>query len=602
MIPPIITFFLLLLFAPSHGKRCSSKTSDIVKITVRNETRKEAGKDPVEEVIELKMCNGKRHLVDLKEENHLVAVNADVAELKGDDKKFREKMSKAEMKESCRCSYEGKLEEDPDSQVSLSGCPGSDEDEDGQILTLVTNKFKFRSSTYRLSKGKVEMAEGDMTDKVVVHRPAAPVEKNHGPRPDISGVRLPEISDKTVIDKNKSKKAGKDQFKTGGGILSKEENEPHIGGGMLSKEKQDYPEVSGHPHELLVQDSSNKWWLVVTSGNQDQDTAGGQHERRKDSAFDLPGVPGKASHTEVENGEDYKEATPKLKGEGVSELGGLDYKDFNELHKKTMKHWKEQQTKNKEELAKILESKDDVLVHEHSMQRRPTKGLPELYQRRTIEICVITDPFLFDLIKNLFGLKTDKDVNAKIFKTVHKTLMGAETFLKHKSISKIKGGFQLKLNGIRVLKDWGHLDKMKTRKNLQDVLFDLGDYMQVINNDWDGHKLSYDLAVLFTGKTNFVDGDGFAYIGGICQQDSPITLKMRFDNLKLNLNMGRLLAHEIGHALGANHDDDYPECRHGNHLMTSVVSNSMNTWSDCSARDIDKVVGERMADTNCLKL
>ena len=55
MIPPIITFFLLLLFAPSHGKRCSSKTSDIVKITVRNETRKEAGKDPVEEVIELKM-------------------------------------------------------------------------------------------------------------------------------------------------------------------------------------------------------------------------------------------------------------------------------------------------------------------------------------------------------------------------------------------------------------------------------------------------------------------------------------------------------------------------------------------------------------------
>ena len=89
-------------------------------------------------------------------------------------------------------------------QVSLSGCPGN-EDEDGQILTLVTNKFKFRSSTYRLWKGKVEMAKGGMTDKVVVHRPAAPDQKTHMPRPDISGVRLPEISDKTVIDKHNSK-------------------------------------------------------------------------------------------------------------------------------------------------------------------------------------------------------------------------------------------------------------------------------------------------------------------------------------------------------------------------------------------------------------
>ena len=55
MTPQITTFCLLFLFAPSYGKRCSSKTSDIVKVTIRNETRKEAGKDPVEEVFELKM-------------------------------------------------------------------------------------------------------------------------------------------------------------------------------------------------------------------------------------------------------------------------------------------------------------------------------------------------------------------------------------------------------------------------------------------------------------------------------------------------------------------------------------------------------------------
>ena len=43
-------------------------------------------------------------------------MDADVAELEK-DKKFHEKMSKNEMKEGCRCSYEGILEEDPDSQV-----------------------------------------------------------------------------------------------------------------------------------------------------------------------------------------------------------------------------------------------------------------------------------------------------------------------------------------------------------------------------------------------------------------------------------------------------------------------------------------------------
>ena len=47
-------------------------------------------------------------------------MNADVAELKKEDKKLHEKMSKTEMKESCRCSYEGKLEGDPDSQVKKS--------------------------------------------------------------------------------------------------------------------------------------------------------------------------------------------------------------------------------------------------------------------------------------------------------------------------------------------------------------------------------------------------------------------------------------------------------------------------------------------------
>ena len=72
-------------------------------------------------------------------------------------------------------------------QVSLSGCPGN-EDEDGQILTLVTDKFKFRSSSYRVSNGTVSFADGELKDLVVVHKPAAAKpEETRRPKPDISG-------------------------------------------------------------------------------------------------------------------------------------------------------------------------------------------------------------------------------------------------------------------------------------------------------------------------------------------------------------------------------------------------------------------------------
>ena len=169
------------------------------------------------------------------------------------------------------------------------------------------------------------------------------------------------------------------------------------------------------------------------------------------------------------------------KDSGVpSHLGLFDYGDFAKLHRKTITHWKDQHKKNKDDLDKILESDDDIMVHDHSVKRKPTVNLTELYKSRTIELCVITDPHLFDLVKTMFDLETDREVNMKIYKEVHSTLLSTETFLKHSSISKNGGGFRFKINGVRVLKDWGHMAKMKKRENIQDVLFDLGDYMQVL--------------------------------------------------------------------------------------------------------------------------
>ena len=75
-------------------------------------------------------CNGTSHLVDLKEEvrrsllflsspcpqTSLLGADAAVGELEPDDK-FHQEMTGSDISRSSRCSFEGKLQQDPQSQV-----------------------------------------------------------------------------------------------------------------------------------------------------------------------------------------------------------------------------------------------------------------------------------------------------------------------------------------------------------------------------------------------------------------------------------------------------------------------------------------------------
>ena len=54
-------------------------------------------------------------------------------------------------------------------------------------------------------------------------------------------------------------------------------------------------------------------------------------------------------------------------------------------------------------------------------------------------------------MQTLFSLERDKTVLEKLFSLVQQTLLQAQTFLRHHSISS-SGGFNLLLNGIRILK------------------------------------------------------------------------------------------------------------------------------------------------------
>ena len=150
------------------------------------------------------------------------------------------------------------------------------------------------------------------------------------------------------------------------------------------------------------------------------------------------------------------------------------FSKYHQLHRMTKNHWRLQSEKNKENLDKIVSSLDESLVLRERLKikseyvfttflnikwtltrslrpivkKEPRGDIPDTFSQQTIELCVITDPVLFNLVQETFNLERDVEIVEKLFSLVHGTLLQAQTFLRHSSISSA-GGFNLLLNGIR---------------------------------------------------------------------------------------------------------------------------------------------------------
>ena len=121
---------------------------------------------------------------------------------------------------------------------------------------------------------------------------------------------------------------------------------------------------------------------------------------------------------------------------------------------------------------------------------------------------------------------------------LHSLMVAVETYLTHKSFSSKSGGFKIKINGLQLYKvrivplsgceinlfqehDDELTQEFDSAKVLLDLLESFSEYANEVVEACDAEQGSYDIMILFTGRTNFSDispgySKGIAYFGDVC--------------------------------------------------------------------------------------
>jgi len=222
-----------------------------------------------------------------------------------------------------------------------------------------------------------------------------------------------------------------------------------------------------------------------------------------------------------------------------------------------------------------------------------------IYKERTIELGIAIDRFLWE---NMEGQVDggDDEVMEAMLTMLHSVIASTEAHLLHKSIS-ASGGFRLVINGLFVWKDDSVPEAKKIHDTItEDELFtEFEDFVAKKNHPYDGYEESYDIMLLLSGahkKFNIEDEGtdaGLSHVGSVCKVVCPLMLTIELKNGTHLCNAGALLAHEMGHMLGAYHDGDLDRdrkvlnCPTDRYIMTPIQKSRLTEWSECSRRQID---------------
>ncbi|XP_023110554.1 A disintegrin and metalloproteinase with thrombospondin motifs 19 isoform X4 [Felis catus] len=234
-------------------------------------------------------------------------------------------------------------------------------------------------------------------------------------------------------------------------------------------------------------------------------------------------------------------------------------------------------------------------ITESGRGKRYSYKLPQEYN---IETVVVADPamvsyhgadaarrFILTILNMVFNLFQHKSLGVQVNLRVIKLILLHET----------PADLYIGHHGEKMLESfckWQHEEFGK--KN---------DIHLEMSTSWGEDMTSVDAAILITRKDFCVHKDepcdtvGIAYLSGMCSEKRKCIIAE--DN---GLNLAFTIAHEMGHNMGINHDNDHPSCADGLHIMSGEWIKGQNlgdvSWSRCSKEDLERFL--RSKASSCL--
>ncbi|XP_013137148.1 PREDICTED: A disintegrin and metalloproteinase with thrombospondin motifs 17-like [Papilio polytes] len=200
---------------------------------------------------------------------------------------------------------------------------------------------------------------------------------------------------------------------------------------------------------------------------------------------------------------------------------------------------------------------------------------PQPKNEITINIMMHFDKVLTDKLVKEYGAKTRKKL--KIIS--NGILKDVENFYRHPSLNQ---NIKFKLKDTRFLKNNTKIVKMDENGSLYLKSYCEWQGKRKLVNDWYYSVLLTGLDLYYLSKNGeeVRRSTGRGYVGGVCSMKNSCAL------LEWNSkNIGYLLAHEIAHSLGINHDGlPYNQCRGQRYMMGAKYNpdNHPRVWSPCS--------------------